>query len=53
MNYLYDANLKKNDEDFIKEINSNAISVNDELNDKPLKVYNPALFQIEMIIKFF
>ena len=53
MEYSLEQNLVSNDNQFIKESYNNLAPENVELNGHPLNIYNPALFQPEIIIKFF
>ena len=53
MQNALDETLIQNDNLFIKEINNANQDDNNELNDLPPIIYNPALFQPKNIIKFF
>ena len=47
------GNLKENDEEFRKGLNSGNIINNEELNEHASNVYNPPQFQTELLIKYF
>ena len=53
MEYALDERLIQNGNSFINEINHANQADNNELNDQPPIIYNPALFQPENIITFF
>ena len=53
MQYAIVQSLIQNDNSFINEINHAKLAENNEVNDQPPFIYNPALFQPENIIKFF
>ena len=46
-------NLKANDEEFRSGLRERNIMNNDNLNENPPNIYNPAQFQSELLINYF
>ena len=52
---LFGAQLNDNDMEFIQNVNQNQNNQNNidiDIDKEPIHIYNPSLFQIEIIIKY-
>ena len=47
------GNLPEIDREFINGRNNNNNRINEDLNDNPTNIYNPAQFQTEILTNFF
>ena len=53
MDFVENENLKDNDEEFRAGLGERNIMNNDNLNENPPNIYNPAQFQSELLINYF